>query len=142
MNFEIILKWISSHNTLILVFSILSFVLAIILIVALVVTINILPADYFLQEKKSSISQSSNIHFLLSIIKLILKNILGIILLLFGILMLFLPGQGILTIFISLLFLTFPGKWNLIQRLVSKKKIFESMNWIRRRFGKDELIKC
>jgi len=166
MSFEIILKWFYDHNTLILVFFILSFVLAVLLFVALVRTINNLPADFFLQEKKSSqtlfplrakalnkdaskypdLAQNvvdpptDTINLILSIIKLILKNILGILLLIFGIIMLFLPGQGILTIFISLLLIDFPGKWKLINYLSHKKKIVEAMNLIRRRFKKSDLI--
>ena len=138
MNFTNIIEWLHNHETLILVFFILSFVFIIVSIVTLVVTINIIPADFFLNEKKKLIS-NNNRYFFLSIIKLILKNILGIVLLILGIIMLFLPGQGILTILISLLLISFPGKWKMIQYLVRKKKVMETMNWIRSRFGKEEL---
>ena len=140
MNFQTILDWIYSHNTLIIVFFIVSVVLAILLIVVLVLTITKIPADFFLQKKKSLISRSSGIEFLKSIIKLILKNILGLVLVFFGLLMVFLPGQGLLVIFISLVFIDFPGKWKLIRYFSRKKKIMGTMNWIRRRFGKIDLI--
>lgn len=66
----------------------------------------------------------------------IFRNILGLTLLLSGIIMLFLPGQGLLTILLGALLISFPGKQKLVQALVSQPKIQHSMDWIRKKRNK------
>lgn len=68
----------------------------------------------------------------------ILRNLLGGILLVSGILMLFLPGQGVLTILIALLFPEFPGKRKLIARILDNPRIQGGLNRFRRKFGKKQ----
>jgi hypothetical protein len=65
------------------------------------------------------------------------KNVIGVVLLLAGILMLILPGQGILTIIASLLLIDFPGKFKLIGKLVENPKVRNGMNALRVKFGKE-----
>lgn len=60
-----------------------------------------------------------------------LKNLVGAVLLLMGIAMLVLPGQGILTILIGLSLLDFPGKRKLELRLVRQRHVRRSIDWIR-----------
>ncbi|WP_228857093.1 PGPGW domain-containing protein [Desulfomarina profundi] len=71
-----------------------------------------------------------------ALVFLFLRNILGILLFLAGFVMLFLPGQGLLTILIGLLLLSFPGKQKLIHFLVRKQMIRQSLDWIRKKRGK------
>jgi hypothetical protein len=66
---------------------------------------------------------------------LIAKNAFGAILLLGGIIMLFVPGQGLLTIAMGLLLLDYPGKFHLEQRLASNAKILNGLNWLRAKAG-------
>ena len=63
------------------------------------------------------------------------KNLLGAALMLLGILMLFTPGQGLLTLLVGLLLMNFPGKYRLERTLVARPGIFRSLNWLRRRRG-------
>lgn len=65
-----------------------------------------------------------------------LRNAVGIVLLVSGILMLFLPGQGILTILLSLVFLEFPGRHRLISRILDSRRTQAGLNGIRKKFGK------
>lgn len=67
---------------------------------------------------------------------LFLRNVLGILLFLAGFAMLFLPGQGLLTILIGLLLLSFPGKQKFIHSLIKKQMIRQSLDWIRKKRGK------
>lgn len=60
--------------------------------------------------------------------------------LLFGALMLVLPGQGILTILISITLLDFHGKFRLQRWVVSRPGVLDSINWLRKRRGRDPLI--
>ena len=70
---------------------------------------------------------------------LIVKNAFGGLLLVAGILMLVLPGQGILTILAALALLDFPGKRALEMRILHRPIILNSVNWLRRRAGREPL---
>ncbi len=63
------------------------------------------------------------------------KNILGGLLVVMGVVMLFTPGQGLLTILIGLLLLNFPGKYRLERWLVLRPGVLRGLNWLRQRRG-------
>jgi hypothetical protein len=65
----------------------------------------------------------------------VLKNLLGLVFLLGGAAMLFLPGQGLLTMFIGVLLLEGPGKRRFELWLVRKPAVLGALNWLRRRSG-------
>jgi hypothetical protein len=115
--------------------SILTFFLSLILIPWVV---GKLRQDCFLtlQQKEKQTSH----HSIGAIILAILRNILGMILLFAGILMLFLPGQGLLTILLGTLLISFPGKKRLINSLVHLPKIQHSMDWLRKKRGKPAFL--
>jgi hypothetical protein len=75
-----------------------------------------------------------------SIIMAICRNVLGLFLLLAGIIMLFLPGQGLLTILLGTLLISFPGKKKLIGTLIHQPKIQRSMDWLREKRGKSPFL--
>lgn len=91
-----------------------------------------LPPDYFYAEKRKKCPWGSCPDFVRYII-LIIKNILGIILILIGIVMLFIPGQGILTILVGMIFTDFPNKYALLRRIVKKPKILSTINKLRKK---------
>ena len=68
------------------------------------------------------------------------KIVLGMMLLLAGIAMLVLPGQGIITILVGLSLIPFPGKRRLELFLLSRKTVRSSLNWIRIKANKDPFI--
>jgi len=70
---------------------------------------------------------------------LVLRNVLGAVLLLLGILMLALPGQGLLTIIAALSILDFPGKRRLMARLLRVPTVLRAVNRLRERSGKPPL---
>ena len=100
--------------------------------------ISIIPHNYFVDKKRVSLIKMKNPLMWLLII--IIKNSIGLILILCGILMLILPGQGVLTIITGLIFLDYPGKFKFERLLVRNKLILNSMNWIRRKLNKPDLI--
>ena len=67
------------------------------------------------------------------------KNIIGFSLIIGGLLMLVLPGQGLLTIVTGLLLINYPGKYKLEQKLVTIPSIFRALNWIRVKANKPPL---
>jgi len=87
-----------------------------------------LPVDHFCQQSRSQHPITSQQALLR-----ILRNLLGLILLFAGLLMLLLPGQGLLTLVLSLLLLDYPQKKKIERSLLQKKAIFNGLNWLRKK---------
>ena len=87
-----------------------------------------LPVDYFCHQPKSQHPITSQ-----QILLRILRNLLGLILLVAGLLMLLLPGQGLLTLVLALLLLDYPQKKKIEQSLLQQNAIFNGLNWLRRK---------
>lgn len=92
-----------------------------------------LPSDYFTRAGQTRRAQDKHP------VLFVLRNLLGVVLVLVGIIMLFVPGQGVLTILIGLSTMQFPGKYKLERKLVSNNSVFRSLNWIRSKAGKAPL---
>jgi len=109
--------------------------------VASVVTLPILvvrmPADYFVGDGSDD-SWAAH-HPLVRVTVLVVKNLVGGLLVAAGIVMLFMPGQGILTILIGLSLLSLPGKRAFERRLVGSPAVFKAINAIRARAGQPPL---
>lgn len=102
------------------------------------IVINI-PEQYFHQHHRVRVSKQSK-HPLIAQILTGLKNIVGFIFILLGILMLILPGQGILTILMGLFLMNFPGKYRFERKIVALPKVLKSLNWIRSKANKPPLV--
>lgn len=96
-----------------------------------------LPANYFVNPDKRLFPRS---HPLFRFTLMVIKNSLGVFLLLAGIIMLFTPGQGLLTIAVSLIILDYPQKYQLERKLFARPHIHKTLNWIRQRYGNPPLI--
>lgn len=94
-----------------------------------------LPDDYFSRDARAVWRRSAP-EPLLAVVGGLLKNLLGAVLVLLGIIMLFTPGQGLLTILIGLMLLNFPGKYRLERWLVLRPGVLRALNWLRRRHGR------
>ena len=68
------------------------------------------------------------------------KNLLGAVFLVAGFLMLFLPGQGVLTMLIGLLLLEFPGKRAIERRVVRRPAVLGMLNRLRARAGRPPFV--
>ena len=99
-----------------------------------------LPSDYFTREKRRQL-ESLDRYPVLRVLILGAKSLLGVVLLLAGLLMLVAPGQGVLTLLAGLILIEFPGKYRLERWLVTRPKVWRSMNWLRARFGSAKLKK-
>ena len=109
--------------------SVVSFVGALLIIPVLVTRMR---ADYFVSDQPTAGSWRAE-HPAIRWTLLVLKNLLGIVLLLAGIAMIFLPGQGLLTMFIGLSLLNFPGKRRLEIALLRNPIVWRPICWIRRK---------
>jgi Trk-type K+ transport system membrane component len=118
------LKWLG-------LFSTITFFLSLLIIPWI---ISRLPSDFFrhLRDHKTK----EHHHPLMWILLRSLRHFLGTILLLAGILMLFLPGQGILTIILGLSLLDFPGKKKAKDAFLRRHSVHTGLNWIREKEGK------
>ena len=96
-----------------------------------------LPADFYAERNhRRRVFQDRPV---LRFVFLAVKNALGALLLVAGILMLVLPGQGILTILAALTLLDFPGKRRLELRILHLPALLKGINGLRRRAGRKPL---
>ena len=133
------IEFIHTHETVIwwlAVASITTFVATLIVIPLLVVRI---PQDYFSHRERQS-STCSERHPLFRGLLVIGRNLFGYLFIMVGIVMLVLPGQGILTIVIGLMLLNFPGKYRLERWLVTRPRVLRTINWLRQRSKRNPLI--
>ena len=70
----------------------------------------------------------------------VVKNVLGGALLVAGIAMMVLPGQGVITVLVALSLLEFPGKRALELRLIRQPQVNRVINWIRAKSGRLPLL--
>ena len=137
---EKIISWSSMNSDLLFLLGSLSIFILIISVFMMVLIISFLPENYFKSENRNLISSVQNSRYpLLKLLVLITKNFFGILLLLSGVLMLVLPGQGILTIITGLVFIDYPGKYKFERKLLRQKGVINSINWIRSRLSKPSL---
>ncbi|MFI4898419.1 MAG: hypothetical protein ACIARR_11410 [Phycisphaerales bacterium JB059] len=68
------------------------------------------------------------------------KNLLGGVLMLGGVAMLVLPGQGLLTMLVGGMLIDFPGKYRFEKWLMARSWVRRPINWLRRRRGRAELV--
>ena len=121
---EKIISWSSMNSDLLFLLGSLSIFILIISVFMMVLIISFLPEDYFKSENRNLISSVQNSRYpLLKLLVLITKNFFGVLLLLSGILMLVLPGQGILTIITGLVFIDYPGKYKFERKLLRQKGV-------------------
>lgn len=93
-----------------------------------------IPTDYFAHAQRQPVSRS-RLHPVPRYLLLALKNLLGVILLLMGLIMLVTPGQGVLTILLGVGLLNFPGKYRAERWLVSRPSVLQALDWLRARRG-------
>jgi len=98
-----------------------------------------LPAGYLLCSDRQGIPWMSRNQYLRVPIFLA-RNLLGAILVLAGILMLVLPGQGVLTIIIGLVLMEFPGKYHAERWFMNRPSVLTAINWIRVKASKPKLL--
>ena len=112
----------------------LSLVAAIATILAVPWVVTRLPRDYFVREDRV-VWRGSFKQPLVVLVIGALKNLLGLLLIILGLIMLVTPGQGILTLLIGLLLMNFPGKYQVERWLVLRPGVLRGLNWLREKRG-------
>jgi len=117
-NYKKFIFWLGSISAVIFIFSLLS----IKWLVALI------PSDYFMKKEDSKFKIK---YPFLWVISLLIKNVLGYSLIIGGIFMLVLPGQGIFTIMVGLMLSNYPGKYEIERRFIAIPRVLKGINWLR-----------
>ena len=120
--------WIRSHEDLVLWAGISSIVMFFGTLIAIPIIITRMGHDYFMPQRSNSFA---SLHPAPRLLGLIAKNLLGVIFLIMGFIMIFIPGQGLLTILMGLAMLNFPGKRKTELRLAQYPPLRKSIDWIR-----------
>ncbi len=89
------------------------------------------PHDVFVREALIDSERSVS-----SFLVWLLRNTLGVVLLFAGILMLVLPGQGLLTMVAALCLLDVPRKRQLLRSIGARPPVWKALGWMRSRAGK------
>ncbi len=113
----------------VLAVSVLMFVGSIVLMWVIIVR---LPVDYLNRQYRTDFARQ---HPLARVITVIVKNSLGLMLVIMGLVMLLTPGQGVLSIFLGITLMDFPGKRTLIRRMLGGRRMFRMINQIRAEHG-------
>ena len=131
---EALLAWGRAHQGLLLALGVGSAAMFAGTLVAVPIVICRLPRDLYTRRRPRRAFPGG-----LGVVVTLARNLAGLAIVAAGILMLVLPGQGILSIAIGLVLVDFPGKRALERRLLGDRRVFAAMNTIRRRFGRPPL---
>jgi hypothetical protein len=126
---------VAAHTGLLVALSILTMLIGLVLVPALIVRI---PEDYFLSSQRHALSVRAR-HPLARLALHGAKNAVGALFLAAGVALLFLPGQGLLTLIAGLLIMNYPGKYAFECWLVRRPKVLPALNWLRSRYGRPPL---
>src|SRR5215212_2846418 len=115
------MDWLHGHERVmwwLVAISALTFVTSIVAVPWMIVRI---PASYFMTAKHPH--PWADRHPLVRRLFVVGKNFLGLAFIVIGLLLLILPGQGILTILAGVVLLDFPGKERVLLRLISQPAV-------------------
>jgi hypothetical protein len=120
-------EWLKDNSALLWWVGIGSAALFLLTLIAIPIYIIRMPDDALVRAR------DQDRHGRLGLVAKVLKNIAAAFLILAGIAMLALPGQGLLTLVVGLMLIDFPGKQRLQDRFLCHKRVLKSMNWLRQR---------
>lgn len=124
----------TEHAGVLVGFSITTLIMTFVLLPFMIVR---LPQTYFLESHRPlRVSRFLIVRLLI----MALKNVIGLAFVVLGFLMLFVPGQGILTIVVGLTIMNYPGKFKLERWLVMRPRVLPALNWLRKRYGHPRLL--
>lgn len=120
-----LMKILEDNAALSITISIVLFVASLLFVVYWLVQV---PADYFVSEHSTNKSGPE-----------LLRSVLGFILVVMGVLMLVLPGQGVVTMVIG--FLMIDTKWSkkYAEKILKKKNVKRTINNLRKKFRREEM---
>ena len=133
-----ILLWITGNQEILITIGLVSAVVFFASLVSLPWLVAMIPTDYFMSKKRQRSLWKEKFPAIW-LFMFIGKNIIGYLMLFAGALMLFLPGQGLLTMVAGLLMVDYPGKFSLERRIALTPSILSKLNWLRSKAKKPPL---
>ena len=130
--------WLQEHRALLDGALLVAIAVSVVGIVVVPWMIARIPRDYFARPEAPPLPWA-DAHPLLRAMLSGAKNFLGGVLVVAGLAMLVMPGQGILTLMIGGMLLDFPGKRALELRMVRMGRVKRVLDWIRARAGRAPL---
>jgi hypothetical protein len=137
--FNSIVAWLTGYSSILIGLGGLSVLILVFSIAGMGWFIAQIPEDYFIHDKRRG-KHWNKYSSQVRIAMIIFKNIFGGIMLVGGLFLLVLPGQGLLTMIIGLFLIDYPGKFQLEQKIISIPSIFRSLNWFRAKARKPNLL--
>lgn len=134
MTIEALLQWADAHSALLWWLAASSVVMFIASLIVVPLVVARIPADYFAHQERP-VPPRQAWPTVARVVYVLLKNAIGLVLVVAGIAMLVLPGQGLITLFIGLSLMDFPGKYRLERHIVAYPGVRQAMNWLRARRG-------
>ena len=132
-------EWILAHAVLLWWLAAVSVAMVVAALVAGPILLARLPADYYARSRQPS-RLWVDVHPVARAILVVGKNALGCVLVMIGIVLLVLPGQGILTILAGIMLVDFPRKHRAERWILSRGPVLRSINWLRKRGGRPPLV--
>lgn len=132
MYVDLFIEWIESNQLLLGTIAGLSTVLLLVTILATPWLVAMLPSSYFITQE-SRAQKISIAHVFLTC----LRSLIGLVLVLIGIVMLVIPGPGLITLLVGLSLAEFPGKRRLLKYIATRPSVFKSLNWMRKRHDRE-----
>ncbi len=141
---DAVVRAVETHEGLLTGMGIFSLIILAVSSIILPIIIAYLPRDYLsswekVDSKQTSVTEKRFTSRAGFIAYRIGKNALAIMLIIAGLAMLLLPGQGLITVFIGVSLLDFPGKRKVIRKLLAQNRVLKSANKIRRWMGRPPL---
>ena len=96
-----------------------------------------IPADYFSSSYVKEVNLDN--HFSIRWAVFIIKNTIGFLLVIAGIIMIFTPGPGVPTILLGLIMMDIPGKRPLEAKLIQRPMVLSAVNDLRAKYNKPPL---
>lgn len=124
---DAILTWLQAHQTILGWVGLFSLVMMAATLLAVPLMIVRLPARYLNEDQSRLTTIAAPWRWPYRIA----KNLAGAVLMLAGLAMLVLPGQGLLTLVIGLSLMDFPGKRSLLRRFIGQRRVLAAINRLR-----------
>lgn len=134
-----IMDWLKAHSGLMWILSVISLVVFLGTLAIIPYFIVRIPEDYLVRERSEDITGAAKKRTM-RFLCMILKNLLGILLVITGFFMFFIPGQGVITMVIGIMLMNFPGKRSMSTAIIRQPTILKSLNWTRAKALRPPLI--
>ncbi len=137
--FDAIVEGFQSHTALAGAIALVSVLVVVVYAAVMFGAVSRVSSDYFVSREPAA-STWRRRHPVVRFLGHVVKNVIGVLLLIIGLAMLVLPGQGLLTIVVALMLLDFPGKRRLTLRILRERHVRSAIDWMRARAGQPPLI--